>query len=129
MALSDLIIDQNSLQESLIESIVSQYIRYDPSQRVVVFLPDKINDLTIGQKIVMYLFALRGWQYLENTSDIPQEAQPKEVAEAIAENGSTVRSSLQFLLKEGLVQKKPSGYSVSSIGINKVQNFLLSKEK
>ncbi len=129
MALSDLIIDQNSLQESLIENIVSQYIRYDPNQRVVVFLPEKVNELTIAQKIIMYLLALKGWQYLNDTNNISQEAQPKEISEVISENGSTVRSNMQFLLKEGLVQKKPTGYSVSSISINKVQNFLLSKGK
>jgi len=36
---------------------------------------------------------------------------PQEIAEALRENGSTVRARLVELRKEGLVESRPDGYS------------------
>jgi len=129
MALKDLTIDQNALQEELIESLVASYIRYDVSQRVVIFLPEKVQELTIPQKIVVYLLALKGWQYFDNSENVLQDAPPKAIAEAIMENGSTTRSNLQILLKKGLILKNSTKYSIPSIAIHKIQNYLHGKEK
>lgn len=128
MALKDLVIDQNALNEELIENLVSSYVRYDVNQKVIVFLPEKMQELAIPHKIVIFLLALRGWEYFENATDIPQDAQPKDISIAIMENGSTTRTYLQVLLKKGLVKKVSAKYSVLPTTINKIQNYLQNEK-
>ena len=129
MALKDLTIDQNALQEELIESLVTSYIRYDINQKLVVFVPENIRNLTIPRKIVLYLLALRGWQYFDNSQDIPQDARPKDIAIAVMENGSTIRSYLQVLLKRGLIQNISGKYSIPPVSIGMIQNYLQNNER
>src|SRR5258706_8499050 len=105
MPLKDLTIDQNALEENLIENLISPYLRYDLRQKSIVFLRDKLSSLSISQKIVLYLLALRGWQYFKDASDTAQYAKPKDIAVATGENGSSIRTNLQVLLKMGLIQK------------------------
>jgi DNA-binding MarR family transcriptional regulator len=124
MALKDLIIDQNILQEEIIEKIVSPYVRYDIDQKAVVFLPDSFRILSVQQRIIIYLVALKGWKYFEEGEKISEDVQPKEIADSLKENGSTVRSHLQALIRRGMVQKKVKNYSISLSAFNKVEDFI-----
>lgn len=126
MALKNLIIDQDVLQEQLIEDLLSTYIRYDINNKAVVFVPEKINELSSPHKIVIYLLALKGWKYVSDSLDVSLVAKPKDIAGAIMENGSTIRSHLQILLKKGLIQKSSAGYSIPPIAINMVRGYLQS---
>ncbi|WKZ26095.1 MAG: hypothetical protein QY322_02170 [bacterium] len=124
MALKDLTIDQGQMLEELIESSVSSYIRYDINQKAVIFLPEALRNLSVQKKILIYLLALRGWPYVIESTDISQEAQPKDIAKAITENGSTVRNNLQSLLKDGLILKSATKYSISQIAITRIEDFM-----
>lgn len=124
MALKDLTIDQGKLQEELIENSITLHVRYDTNQKMVVFLPDASKNLSIPKKILVYLLALKGWQYVLDSQEISQEAQPKDISKAIMENGSTVRNNLQILLRDGFIQKNGTKYSISTIAINKIQDYL-----
>lgn len=127
MALKDFVIDQNLLQEEIIEKIVSPYVRYDEDQKAVAFLPDSSRSLSIPQRIVIYLVAIKGWRYFEKGKEIPEEARPKEIASSLRENGSTIRSHLQTLLKKGMIQKKSERYSIAIYAFNKVEDFIKNK--
>ena len=124
MALKDLKIDQGQMLEELIESSVSSHIRYDINQKAVIFLPEALRNLSVQKKILIYLLALRGWPYVIESTDISQEAQPKDIAKAIMENGSTVRNNLQSLLKDGLILKGTTKYSISQIAITRIEDFM-----
>ena len=128
MALKDLIVDQEVIEEELIEKIVSPYVRYDPKQKLVVLVNDG-DRLDISQKITVYLLALKGWRFIEGGKDMPLEAFPKEISAAIVENGSTVRNHLQVLRREGVINKTPSGkYTILPQGVNRVKKLLKFSE-
>ena len=61
-------------------------------------LLDKLEPKTSSYKIMCYL-AFRG-----------STMKPQELAEALNENGSTVRARLAELKKMGLVDSRPDGY-------------------
>ncbi len=124
MALKDLTIDQSKVLEDLIEKNVSSYIRYETNQKIVVFLPEALRGLSVAKKIIVFLLALKGWPYVCDSEDISQEAQPKDIAKAIVENGSTVRNNLQSLLKDGFVQKNVTKYSISTVATTRIEDFI-----
>jgi len=59
---------------------------------------DQLEPQTSAYKILCYL-AFRG-----------TVLKPQEIAQALGENGSTVRARLAELKKQGLVNAKPEGY-------------------
>jgi DNA-binding IclR family transcriptional regulator len=59
---------------------------------------DQIEPETSAYKILCHL-AFRG-----------STLKPQEIAEALGENGSTVRARLAELKKQGLVEARPEGY-------------------
>lgn len=125
MAIKDLTIDQESIEEEIIEQIVSPYVRYDLKQKSIVFLPREDGKLNIPQKITLYLLSLKGWKFIEGVKDVTMEAMPKEVGEAIGENNSTVRNHLQNLRETGLIYKMKNGaYTVLPHSVYKIKNLL-----
>lgn len=124
MALKDLTIDQTKILEELIENTVGSFIRYDTNQKAVVFLPEALRELSVLKKILIFLLALKGWPFVLESEDISQEAQPKDIAKAIMENGSTVRNNLQSLLKDGFIQKGVTKYSISTLATTRIEDFI-----
>lgn len=111
MALKDLTIDYGEVQEKQIERIVGPYVRYDEKQGLVV-LSKEGRELSIDPKILVYLIARKGWQFFEfkKEEERPiEEAQPKEIAENIAENRNTVRRYLMRLKSGGWIHKAAGG--------------------
>lgn len=125
MALKNLVVDLETIEEETIEQIVSPYIRYDPKQKSAILLGDESSRLNIPQKITLYLLALKGWRFIEGGKDIPQEATPKAISEVIGENGSTVRNHLQVLRREGVIYKTISGaYTILPQSVYKIKKIL-----
>ena len=126
MALKDLLIDVDQIEEKAIEGLVGVFVRYDPEKKIVIFLPDETVKLSTAQKIVIFLTALRGWRFLRKDSSSKLEiASPKDIALAIGENRSTVRNHIQQLSKKGLIYKTRNGrYKVASYAIPKIQSYL-----
>lgn len=125
MAIKDLTIDQESIEEEIIEQVVSPYVRYDSRQKSVVLLPGESAKLNIPQKIALYLLSLKGWKFIEEVKDVTTEAMPKEISEAIGENNSTVRNHLQNLRQRGVIYKTKNGaYTVLSHSVDKIKDLL-----
>lgn len=125
MALKDLTIDQELIEEEIIEQVVSPYVRYDPKQKSVVLLPGDDGKLNIPQKIALYLLSLKGWKFIEEAKDVTTEAMPKEISVAISENNSTVRNHLQNLRQKGIIYKTKNGsYTVLPHSVQKIKNLL-----
>lgn len=111
MALKDLTINYGEVQEKQIERIVSPYVRYDEKQGLVIFNKEG-RELSIDLKILVYLIARKGWQFFDFKRDEErpvEESQPKEIAENISENRSTVRRRLMEIKNDGWVYKTTGG--------------------
>lgn len=125
MGLKDLVVDQETIEEELIENLVSPHVRYDPKQSLIVFIDTGPSSLDVSQKIVLYLLALKGWKFIEGGKNIASKATPKQMSESIGENGSTVRNHLQTLKRDGVVYKTASGeYTILPQSVHKIRKFL-----
>ncbi len=125
MALKNLVVDQEIMEEETIEQIVSPYVGYDPKQKSVILLGDESSKLNIPQKITLYLLALKGWRFIEGGKDIPQEATPKVISEVLGENSSTIRNHLQVLRREGVIYKTSSrAYTILPQSVYKIKKIL-----
>jgi len=127
MALKDLTINYGKVQEEQIERIVGPYVRYDEKQGLVV-LSREGRELSVDPKILVYLIARKGWQFFDfkRREERPIEgAQPKEIAENIFENRSTVRRHLMELKNNGLVHKAAGGgYVVPNHILDEAENLI-----
>jgi len=132
MALKDLTIDYGKVQEEQIEQIVGSYIRYDERQGLVI-LGREGRELSVDQKILVYLIARKGWRFFEfkKEEERPaEEARPKEIAEGIFENRSTVRRHLMELKNDGWVHKAVGGgYIVPNHILDEAENIITRETK
>ena len=127
--LKNLTIDQEKIEEKLIEEIVSPFVRYDPKRKSIILLVEKTKNLKIPQKVLLCLFALKGWRFFDLKEIPPEEAMPKEIALSIGENSSTVRNHLQVLRREGLIYKTNSGaYTILSHSAQRIKETIEGKE-
>lgn len=127
MALKDLTIDYDKVQEGRIERIIGPSVQYDEKQKLVV-LTRRGRQLSIDLKILVYLIARKGWQFFDfkrNEERPVEEAQPKEIAEIILENRSTVRRHLMELKNDGWIHKVASGgYMVPNHALDEAEKVI-----
>jgi len=94
MALKDLIAQNAQFAEQAVESIVADFVRFDPAEKLVIFT-DEVRHLTNREKLLVYLVALQGWRFVTEEK-IEPAAKPAE----IAERTGILVSSLRPLLSE-----------------------------
>ena len=101
MALRNLTLNKSQLTEKQIEDIVGDYIRYDTDVREVVLLPAAFS-LSNRLRVLVYLVALAGWQFLVE-DPVANEATPAQIELSVRVVGGTLRPILKDLKDTGLV--------------------------
>lgn len=115
MSLKTLVVDIEQITEDILESVLSPYIRYDTSQRVILMTPES-RSLDQKKKILIYLLAQKGWKFLLGSSEkIPTEGlQPAEIGKRL-NLGDSVRPAIRQLKDLGYVYRQQDGsYIITS---------------
>lgn len=122
MGLKDLVAQKSSLDEAAIEEIVKDYVRFDPDEKAIGFLPDA-STLSNKNKVLMYLVSLQGWPFVSNEA-IPVDAKPGEIEEAVGIQGGTLRPILKDLKDGHIIVERGGRYSVRAGSLAAIKSIL-----
>jgi hypothetical protein len=103
----------------VIEEIVADYVRYDVDHKGV-FLTPEAHHLSNKAKVLIYLVALQGWQFVINES-VPADAKPSEIEEGVGITGGSLRPVLKELKDRKIIVEKGGRYSVLSAALGAVK--------
>lgn len=118
MPLKDLVADHGKITEEIIEKIIADYVRYDPSRYEVVFTPEG-NALANDSKILVYLVAVLGWQYV--ASKVEQvSTKPADLESVLGIAGGTLRPTLKKLKDAHLLSAADGHYSIRPANLDAV---------
>lgn len=122
MPLKDLIADSSKLDEEAIENIVAEFVRYDPTAGRIIFTPDGTS-LSSEAKILVYLTAIAGWQYV---SDDPPEypTKPANLEAALGIAGGTLRPALKKLKDIHLLSNEEGHYKIQAANLRHVGAYV-----
>lgn len=111
MSLKDLTVNIDQIAEEALENALGDYIRYDPSKRVITLtlLGQKLDQ---KKKVLVYLLAQKGWKFvlddIETEGLPPEGAKPKDLGGAL-NIGDSIRPVLKNLRDDGLVTPQEDG--------------------
>lgn len=110
MALKDLVAKKSEIAESVIEGVVSKYVRYYTDTLEIGLTPDGAA-LSGENKVLVFLVALLGWRYV---TDAPPtvSTRPADLEKALGIPGGTLRPLLKGLKDSHLIAPSGDGYSV-----------------
>lgn len=127
MALKDLTVAKSELTEEQVEEIVSEYVRYDPAAKEIVFLPAAAT-LSNRSKTLVYLVALQGWPFVSDEK-MPTEASPAQIEGAVHIHGGTLRPILKGLKDSHLISARGRAYSVRSAALPNIKAEITGTKK
>ncbi|MBP6060546.1 MAG: hypothetical protein KA515_00885 [Candidatus Pacebacteria bacterium] len=123
MALKDHITDSTKVSEEEIEGIIADYIKYDPSHKMVVFLP-KAQNLSNEKKILLYLVGLKGWQFVVKDNPPTNEALPRDIERVTGIRGGSLRPMLRSLLQSKMLNSRKGKYEIPTHNFGRVREIM-----
>jgi hypothetical protein len=118
MPLKDLVADRGKITEEMIERVVTDYIRYDPVSYEIVFTPSGAG-LSNESKILVYLTACLGWQYVVD-EERPNDTRPASLEAVLGISGGTLRPTLKKLRESHLLTVEDGHYLVRIANLDAV---------
>jgi hypothetical protein len=126
MALKDHITDSAKLSEEEIEAIIADYIKYDPANKKVVFLP-KTHGLSVEKKILLHLVSLRGWRFIVKENPPATDASPREIENTTSIRGGTLRPMLRALVQSKMIDSRKGRYEIPAHNFGRVRDTMAGK--
>lgn len=127
MALKDLVAKRSDISEAVIEKIVSGRVRYYSDTYEIGFTPAG-GALSHANKVLVYLVALTGWQYVDNDPPIVA-TKPADLEAALGIHGGTLRPILKNLKDAHLIASGPTGYSVREGNLEAIEAAISGEKK
>lgn len=125
MSLKDHTTDSAKLSEEQIESIIAGRVKYDPQRGRIVFLPDAKN-LSSEKRILLYMVALRGWEFVVGTDTPLYSAKPQKIGQDTGVRGGTARPILKNLADNGVLVSHHGSYEAPAHNLQMIADILLS---
>jgi hypothetical protein len=127
MALKDLVAKKSEIAETVIEGIVSKYVRYYTDTSEIGFTPDGAA-LSGEKKVLVYLVAIMGWRYV--TDEPPAIlTKPADLEKALGIPGGTLRPMLKSLKDSHLIAPSGEGYSVREGNLEAIASAIAGEKK
>jgi hypothetical protein len=127
MPLRDLVAKKSEIAESVIEAIVSKYVRYYTDSLEVGFTPDGAQ-LSGEKRVLVYLVALLGWQYVVDAA--PKIlTKPAELEKVLGIPGGTLRPLLKNLKDSHLIASSADGYTVREGNLEAIAAAISGEKK
>ncbi len=123
MALKDHVTDSSKLSEGEIESIIADFLKYDPTNKAVVFLP-KTHGLSVEKKILLHLVALRGWKFVLKENSPAADALPREIERVTGIRGGTLRPMLRALVQSKMLESRKGRYEIPAHNLGRVREAM-----
>jgi hypothetical protein len=127
MPLKELVAKKSEIAESVIEAIVSKYVRYYTDTLEIGFTPDGAR-LSGENKVLVYLVALLGWRYV--TDELPTvSTKPADLEKALGIAGGTLRPLLKNLKDAHLIAPSDDGYGVREGNLEAIAAAISGEKK
>jgi len=110
MPLKDLVAKKSEIAESVIEAIVSKYVRYYTDTLEIGVTPEGA-ELSSENKVLVYLVALLGWRYVTESPPVIS-TKPADLEKTLGIAGGTLRPLLKNLKDAHLIAPSAEGYTV-----------------
>ena len=110
MALKDLVYEHGKVAEEMIEKIISGLANYELNPNAIVFT-SKGTSLNNVEKVLIYLTATLGWQYVAN-DDYRPDTKPADLETALGIPGGTLRPTLKKMKDSHLLTVVNGHYSI-----------------
>lgn len=127
MPLKDLVAKKSEIAESVIETIVSKYVRYYTDTQEIGFTPEAA-DLSNENKVLVYLVALLGWRYVIDSPPVVS-TKPADLEKALGIAGGTLRPLLKNLKDTHLIAPNAEGYSVREGNLEAIAAAISGEKK
>lgn len=128
MSLIDLIVDEGNLDENLLEKIITPYIRFAKDNGRVRLTPSAVN-LTIGEKIILYLLGKKAAKKLGMWPYITENSLPIDIENDLGIPGGSLRPNLMNLYSKSFLEKDQEGkYYVPNHVLPDIEKHLASEE-
>lgn len=126
MALKDHTIDSTKISEELIESIITERVKYDPAKETIVLLP-AVRGLTNDKKVLLFLAALQGWRFLVKENVPSESASPADITRATGIPGGSVRPLLRGLEDRKILLAVKGKYELPAHNLGRVRDIIAGK--
>ncbi|HWY14271.1 MAG TPA: hypothetical protein VNX86_03925 [Rhizomicrobium sp.] len=127
MPLKDLVAKKSEIAESVIEGIVSKYVRYYTDTSEIGFTPDGAA-LSSENRVLVYLVALMGWRYV--LDKVPEvSTKPADLETVLGIPGGTLRPLLKNLKDAHLIAPSDEGYSVREGNLEAIAATIAGEKK
>jgi hypothetical protein len=128
MPLKDLVAKKSEIAESVIEAIVSKYVRYYTDTLEIGFTPEGA-ELRSENKVLVYLVALLGWRYVTESPPVIS-TKPADIEKALGGiAGGTLRPLLKNLKDAHLIAPNAEGYTVREGNLEAVAAAINGEKK
>jgi hypothetical protein len=127
MPLKDLVAKKSEIAESVIETIVSKYVRYYTDTLEIGFTPEGA-ELSSENKVLVHLVALLGWRYVTESPPVIS-TKPADLEKALGITGGTLRPLLKNLKDAHLISPSAEGYGVREGNLEAIAGVINGDKK
>jgi hypothetical protein len=127
MPLKDLVAKKSDIAESVIEAIVSKYVRYYTDTLEIGFTPEGAA-LSGENKVLVYLIALLGWRYVTESPPL-NSTKPADLEKTLEIAGGTLRPLLKNLKDVHLIAPSAEGYTVREGNLEAIAAVINGEKK
>lgn len=122
MALKDLVVERGKITEGMVEKIIANFARYELDPNVIVLTPEGAA-LKNDAKILVYLVAALGWQYVIS-EEYQADTRPAILEKALGIPGGTLRPALKKMKEAHLVTVIDGHYSIHPANLNTISQIV-----